>query len=160
MLTNLSTPTSTMSSTFPLNIRANVRLSGRFLLLCPMTNIEASFLFAQNSKDETSSNGRTVFFLEKEMASGLFSAICMKFFSHSYKSPDLYTHQLFHCTIEHLSSMCSLHEDSCTRILNLFWFAGFKGPLRPRIARFPENRISRGDTEEYLHLHNFQHIFL
>lgn len=142
MLTNLSTPTSTMSSTFPLNIRVNVRLSGRFLLLCPMTNIEASFLLAQNSKDEASSNGRTVFFLEKEMASGLFSAICMKFFRHTYKGPNLYTHQLFHCTIEHLSSMRSLHEDSCTRILDLFWFTSFKGSLRTRIARLPEDTLS------------------
>ena len=46
------------------------------------------------------------------------------------------THKLFHGTIKHLSGVSSLHEDSSSRIFNLFWFSSFKSSFRTRIARF------------------------
>jgi len=41
----------------------------------PTMNMLASFFCAQNSSDDASSNGRTVFFLLNEIASGRFRAI-------------------------------------------------------------------------------------
>ena len=67
-LTNLSMPTSRMSSTFPSNMRTNVRPSGLFFVLWATTNMDASFLLAQNSSEDGSSNGRIVFFFENEIA--------------------------------------------------------------------------------------------
>jgi len=96
MPTYLVTPTSSMSSTFPSYILTNVMPLGRFLVLWPMRNRPASFLPDQNSKEamevedveaaaedvEGPSNGRITFFLENEIASGLFKAICCEYVQH------------------------------------------------------------------------------
>lgn len=68
-------PNSHMSSTRSSYVRTKINPSGRFFVLCPTTNIEASFLLAQNDKDEASSNGRIGFFLENDMACGRLRAI-------------------------------------------------------------------------------------
>src|SRR4051812_40183949 len=75
MLTNESTPTSHMSRTRPSNILANTSPFGRFFVDWPITKKEASFFLAQNSRDERSSNGRMIFFLENDMALGRLRAI-------------------------------------------------------------------------------------
>jgi hypothetical protein len=76
MLTNPSTPSSHMSNTRVSNVRAITSPFGRFLVDCPSTNIDASFFCAQNSNEDASSNGRTSFFFENEIAWGFLSATC------------------------------------------------------------------------------------
>jgi hypothetical protein len=80
MLVQLSTPTSIISSTRPSYIRTNVRPFGLFLVVCPTTKSDASFLDAQNSREDievvAESNGWIGFFFENEMAFGRFRAIC------------------------------------------------------------------------------------
>lgn len=75
MLTHFSTPTSHMSNTRLSYMRTNTKPSGRFFVLCPMTNKLASFFCAQNSSEDASSNGLTVFFLENDIAFGRLRAI-------------------------------------------------------------------------------------
>lgn len=79
MLVQLSTPTSIMSSTRPSYILTNVRPFGLFLVVCPTTKSDASFLDAQNSREDievvAASNGWITFFFENEMAFGRFRAI-------------------------------------------------------------------------------------
>ena len=80
ILFQLSTPTSIMSSTRPSYIRTKVRPFGLFLVVCPTTKRDASFLDAQNSSEDievvAESNGWIGFFFENEMAFGRFRAIC------------------------------------------------------------------------------------
>jgi hypothetical protein len=52
ILFQLSTPTSIMSSTRPSYIRTKVRPFGLFLVVCPTTKSDASFLDAQNSSED------------------------------------------------------------------------------------------------------------
>ena len=76
MLIHFSMPTSHISSSRLSYMRTKTIPSGRFFVLCPTTNRLASFFCAQNSNEEASSKGLTVFFLEKEIAFGRLSAIC------------------------------------------------------------------------------------
>ena len=122
-----------MSSTFPSNVRTSVSPFGRFLVVCPTMNIDASFLLAQNSSDAGSSNGRTVFFFENEIACGRFSAIYRKRdvvrrHNKSDKSEGE-THELLHDVVQHLSCMCAPYEDRRPRLLDFFWLAGLHRPL-------------------------------
>ena len=52
-----STPSSSMSSTRPSNMRVKIRLFGRFFECRPVRNRLASFLPAKNSSEDASSNG-------------------------------------------------------------------------------------------------------
>jgi hypothetical protein len=79
--TKFSTPSSSRSSTRPSKVRASVRLFGRFFVVCAKRRDEASFFCDRKASGSDSSNGRSSFFLLKEMAYGRFSAVCTYPFS-------------------------------------------------------------------------------
>lgn len=70
-----SIPSSSMSMTSLSNVRAKMRLFGRFFECRPTRKSEASFFFDQKASEVLSSNGCMALLLLKEIASGFFSCI-------------------------------------------------------------------------------------
>jgi hypothetical protein len=72
ILTQLSTPTSNISKILPSYILTKVSPCGLFFVVWPITNNDASFLDAQNSRDavelDSELNGRMSFFLLNAIA--------------------------------------------------------------------------------------------
>src|SRR6266851_1034441 len=156
-----------MSKSFPSNMRAIVRPFGRFFVLCPSTNIDASFLCAQNSSDAASSNGRTTFFFENEIANGRLSAI---FTSQRKKKKKMFnpyiivgtqtTNQIFHSTIDNFTGARTTDKNDRTRVLDFLRFTSFQGPFGSRIfgladygfgVSFPQCRNEDCDTHYAKH---------
>jgi hypothetical protein len=72
----LSTPSSRRSSTLPSKVRARIRLSGRFLVVWAKIRDVASFFCEKKERGSESSNGRSSFFLLKDIEYGRLSAVC------------------------------------------------------------------------------------
>ena len=121
-----------MSKSLLSNMRAMVRPSGRFFVLCPSTKMDASFLCAQNSSDVASSNGCTTFFFENDIVCGRLSAIFTPqrnqkvLFSNIIVGSET-TDQIFHCTIDNLASVSTTNKNDGTWVLDFLRFTSFQG---------------------------------
>jgi hypothetical protein len=67
---NFSTPSSRRSSTRPSKVLDNIRLSGRFFEFWAKMRKLASFFCEKNERGSESSNGRSSFFLLKDIEYG------------------------------------------------------------------------------------------
>ena len=132
-----------MSRSLWSNIRAKVRLFGRFLEWLPTTNCEASCFSEKNSKLDASSNGCMMFFLEKFVPFG--------FFKRNFQSVLFLWKGWYEVVKDGLAlSGCGrwANKDGIFRIFNEFGRTFFKEPFRPCIfwlsIRFCQLRIGGG----------------